>query len=168
MLDQASPHSLIFDGVSAVREDVRIELAAQAARYGLRAREPATLAAAIGRPLPERIGETLGGVARLGPDEWFARLPVGQTLPDCSGAPVSVVELSARNIGIAVDGPSAARLIGAGCPLDLERMAVGRATRTVFETVEILLWREGESHFHIDVWRSFAPWLWHALISSRA
>jgi sarcosine oxidase subunit gamma len=53
--------------------------------------------------------------------------------------------------------------LASGCPLDLERFAVGRATRTVFETVEVIVWREAADRFRVFVWRSFAPWLWHAL-----
>jgi sarcosine oxidase, subunit gamma len=50
-----------------------------------------------------------------------------------------------------------------GCPQDLDRFAVGKASRTIFETVEIILIREDEHQFHIEVWRSFASWLWTAL-----
>ena len=53
-----------------------------------------------------------------------------------------------------------------GCPLDLERMAVGRGARTIFETVEIVVMKRGAEKFHIEVWRSFAPWLWAALVAA--
>jgi sarcosine oxidase subunit gamma len=53
-----------------------------------------------------------------------------------------------------------------GCPLDLDRFVVGRATRTIYETVEIILIRETEDRFHVEVWRSFASWLWTALTTT--
>jgi sarcosine oxidase subunit gamma len=33
----------------------------------------------------------------------------------------------------------------------------------VFETVEIQIWAMAPDRFHVEVWRSFAPWLWQAL-----
>ena len=33
------------------------------------------------------------------------------------------------------------------------------ATRTLFDKVEIVLWRRAEATFHVDIWRSFAPFL---------
>jgi sarcosine oxidase subunit gamma len=29
--------------------------------------------------------------------------------------------------------------------------------------VEVIVWREAADLFRVFVWRSFAPWLWHAL-----
>ncbi|HZU64815.1 MAG TPA: sarcosine oxidase gamma subunit [Novosphingobium sp.] len=143
-----------------------IAQAPAATRWSLRARDPDVLAGLIGRALPQKIGETLHGIAKLGPDEWYALLPADEALPDGAGLPVCVVDVSSRAIGIRVEGQGAADIIGAGCPLDIAAIAPGRATRTVFETVEIVLWRESETRFHIEVWRSFAPWLWNALIAS--
>lgn len=135
------------------------------ARYSLRARDAGLLAETLGRALPARIGEVLDDVIRLGPDEWLALLPAGTALPTGAGLPLSVVDVSARAVGFSVEGPGAAALVATGCPLDIERMAVGRATRTLFETVEIVLWRQSETRFRIDCWRSFAPWLWAALVA---
>lgn len=142
----------------------RLSVVGSLVRYSLRARDPALLEAETGLTLPRRIGETVPGIACLGPDEWYALLPDALNLPSETAGPFSIVDVTSRAIGIAVDGPGAAALIGTGCPLDLERMVPGRATRTVFETVEIVLWRESETRFHIEVWRSFAPWLWAALV----
>jgi sarcosine oxidase subunit gamma len=49
---------------------------------------------------------------------------------------------------------------------DLDRFAVGRATRTIFETVEVILIREDADRFQVEVWRSFADWLWTALTTA--
>lgn len=157
---------LAMPGEPLAGNGARISPAPQLTRYSLRARDPAMLEAKTGLTLPRRIGDTAAGIACLGPDEWYALLPEELVLPADADGPYSIVEVSSRAIGIVVEGPGAATLIGAGCPLDLERMAPGRATRTVFETVEIVLWREHETRFHIEVWRSFAPWLWAALAAS--
>lgn len=140
--------------------------AAPAVRFVLRARDPAQLAALIGRALPARIGETCDGIAMLGPDEYYARLPADTVLPRGDGAALSIVEVSSRAIGISLNGARAAEVLGAGCPLDLDHFAIGRTTRTLFETVEMIVSREAEDRFHIEVWRSFAPWLWQAFAAA--
>jgi sarcosine oxidase, subunit gamma len=77
------------------------------------------------------------------------------------GTAHSLVDVSHRQIGLVASGPGAARVLNAGCPLDLDLKAfpVGFATRTLFYKVEIVLWRRAETTFHVDVWRSFAPHL---------
>jgi len=145
---------------------VRVSMAPAASRYSLRAREAAVLERVAGLALPVAIGETRGGVMRLGPDEWYARLPADAALAEGEGEPVSVVDVSSRSVGMIIEGPRATALLMAGCPLDLETFAVGRATRTVFELVEIIVWREDVDRFDVDVWRSFAPWLWGALAAA--
>jgi len=37
------------------------------------------------------------------------------------------------------------------------------ATRTMFMKADIVLWRTGAETFHIEVWRSFAPYVWSLL-----
>jgi sarcosine oxidase, subunit gamma len=113
--------------------------------------------------VPKKIGETEGGIACLGPNEWFLRADADAKIPMGAGLPVAVTNVSERSIGILVEGARAAELIMSGCPQDLDHFAVGKASRTIFETVEIILIREAEDRFHIEVWRSFAPWLWTAL-----
>ncbi len=142
---------------------VTLSPAAPHSRWSLRARDPALLGSALGRALPDRIGTVLDGIARLGPDEWYALLEAGTALPVLTGLPVSVVDVSARALGFTVSGEGARLALERGCPLDLARLAPGSATRTVFETVEIQVWPTAPDAFHIEVWRSFAPWLWHAL-----
>lgn len=129
------------------------------ARYSLRARDAAVLAGVIGRELPAKIGTTVGPIACLGPDEWLLRLPVGETVATGEGQPVSVVDISERSVGYVLEGPRAIEVIEAGCPRDVRKLAVGAAVRTVWEGVEILLFREAEQRYVVEVWRSFAPWL---------
>jgi len=147
---------------------VKIALAQPMARFSLRARQAQALETVLGIKLPKRIGETEGGAACLGPDEWLLRAPLGTSLATGAGLPVAITEVSERSVCLIVEGARAAEVIAAGCPLDLDRFAPGRATRTVFETVEIILLRTGEDRFEVEVWRSFAPWLRTALETAAA
>ena len=151
-----------------VHPGVTISAAAPMRRYALRARDPAALASVTGMALPARIGETAGGIAFLGPDEYYARLPVDTILPDGAGQPVSIVDISARAVGIVLEGERAIDVLAAGCPLDLVKWPIGRTSRTIFETVEIIITREAEARWHVEVWRSFAPWLWAAFSAAAA
>jgi sarcosine oxidase, subunit gamma len=154
------------DPVSAVpfsAPGVTLSLAGPMSRYSLRARDAKILEKAIKGKLPQKIGTTLGGIACLGPDEWLMRGPVGAAAPLGEGLPIAVIDVSERSICLVLEGPLAAETLMSGCPLDLDRFAVGRATRTIYETVEIIIIRDGEDRFHIEVWHSFAPWLWTAL-----
>lgn len=142
---------------------VMVALAPTAPRFSLRGRV-SDLAPFTKVSLPGRIGdarEQAGELAiMLGPDEW---LLVGAVSGDGAGQPVSITEVSERQVGLDVTGPRAAELLMSGCPLDLERMGVGRGTRTIYETVEIVVIRRASDAFRLEVWRSFAPWLWVAL-----
>ena len=132
-------------------------------RYSLRG-EVVALQAFTAVPLPSKIGDVsdhaAGMAIMLGPDEW---LLIGAIKGDGAGQPVSITEITERQIGITLKGPRAAEILMSGCPLDLERMAAGCGTRTIYETVEIVVMKRGAEQFHIEVWRSFAPWLWAAL-----
>ena len=134
-------------------------------RYSLRG-EAAALQAFTTVPLPNKIGDVsehgAGTAIMLGPDEW---LLIGAIIGDGAVQPVSITEITERQIGITLEGPRAAEILMSGCPLDLERMPVGRGTRTIYETVEIVVIKRGAEQFHIEVWRSFAPWLWAAFVA---
>jgi sarcosine oxidase, subunit gamma len=161
-----SAADLALPAEALTADGVQLSLAGDHARFSLRARNAAVLEGLLGRKLPAKIGESLDGIACLGPDEWYALFPSGTALPLGEGLPVSVTEVSSRALGFVVEGPRAVELITSGCPLDVAKFPIGRATRTVFETVEIVVWRTGEARFHLEVWRSFAPWLWHALAAA--
>ena len=86
--------------------------------------------------------------------------PLGEMLESVlDGTAHSLVDISHRQIGLIVSRPAAARVLNAGCPLDLDLAAfpIGVATRTLFDKAEIVLWRRAATAFHIEVWRSFAP-----------
>lgn len=143
-------------------------------RLSLRARgDLGPLGAALGVALPTRIGETAGTdirLACLGPDDWIITAPAGEVarLQSACAAiyadhPHSLVDISGREVSFAVAGPRAAELLTLGCPRDIDSIAIGEARRTVMDGVTVVLWRDGENSFRIDVWNSFAPWLLHLL-----
>ncbi len=148
--------------------------AAAASRFILRGAEAVRVAGgmAFGVEPPSRLGpagESEGRAALwLGPDEWLL-IADGADAADIvamlesvlEGTAHSLVDVSHRQIGLIASGPAAARVLNAGCPLDLDLKAfpVGFATRTLFDKVEIVLWRRAETSFHIEIWRSFAPFL---------
>jgi sarcosine oxidase subunit gamma len=145
-----------------------------AARFILRGGEAVRVACgmAFGVDPPSRLGpagESEGRAALgLGPDEWLLiadgsnAADIGATLDSVlEGTAHSLVDISHRQIGVIASGPAAARVLNAGCPLDLDPHAfpVGFATRTLFDKIEVVLWRRAETTFHVEVWRSFAPHL---------
>lgn len=147
-------------------QGVTISLAPPMARFSLRARQGQALETLLGVKVPKKIGAVEGGIACLGPDEWLLRAAPGTTMATSTGLPVAITDISERAVCLTVEGLRAPQLIMAGCPLDLDHFAVGRATRTVFETVEIIVIREAGDRFQIEVWRSFADWLWTALTTA--
>jgi sarcosine oxidase subunit gamma len=138
-----------------------------AARIALRLADREAAAAALGLDLPTRIGTRAVAGERsalcLGPDEWVVEAPAADdaltaTLADlATRAPLSAVEVSDREITLALEGPGVLDLLATGCPRDLAKLPVGDGTRTVFDTVQVVLTREAEDRFHLTVWRSFAP-----------
>lgn len=153
------------------------------ARFVFRGREAAIGPAgeAFGTALPLRRGAySIAGdriAIWLGPDEWLLLVP-GAADPApitaaieaaTAGVPHSLVDVSHRQLCIEVSGPEAAKVLNAGCPLDLSVTAfpVGTATRTVLAKAEIVLARTGPDVFHIEVWRSFSAYVWNYLDEAR-
>jgi sarcosine oxidase, subunit gamma len=145
-----------------------------AARFILRGAEAVRVACGMvfGAEPPTRLGPAGEGAGRaalwLGPDEWLliAESADAAAIADVlesvlEGTAHSLVDVSHRQIGLIANGPAAARVLNAGCPLDLDHKTfpVGFATRTLFDKMEIVLWRRAEATFQTEVWRSFAPFL---------
>jgi sarcosine oxidase subunit gamma len=145
-----------------------------AARFILRGAEAVRLACGMvfGAEPPSQLGPAGEGAGRaalwLGPDEWLLiadsadAAGVAEVLESVlEGTAHSLVDVSHRQIGLIASGPAAARVLNAGCPLDLDLRAfpVGFATRTLFDKAEIVLWRRAQATFHVEVWRSLAPYL---------
>jgi sarcosine oxidase subunit gamma len=139
-----------------------------ATRISVRLADREAAATALGLDLPSRIGSRAAAGKRtalcLGPDEWLIEAPAADaaalaaTLADlATRLPMSAVEVSDREITYRLEGPAVLDLLATGCPLDLAKMPTGNGTRTVFDTVQVVLTREAEDRFHLTVWRSFAP-----------
>jgi sarcosine oxidase subunit gamma len=155
---------------------VRLTLLPEAARFSLRAREGdlAAAASAFGAALPARIGQTASAGPRsalcLGPDEW-----VLHTVADdaealqhafaaiAGAAPHSLTDISDRERAISVSGPQAADLLSTSCPRDPTAIPVGEGTRTIFDTVPMVMVREAEDSYRIEVWCSYLPHVWALL-----
>ncbi len=150
--------------------DVAVAVLPPVARFNLRI-VPADLAAAskaFGVTLPGKVGQgaSKGGRAAycLGPDEWLLHAPEGEQTGIVATfakartkTPHSLTVLSDRGLSIAITGSRAAELLSVACPLDLSRMAPSAAKRTVFDSAQVVLIRDGADAFRIEVWRSFSP-----------
>lgn len=149
-----------------VAKGVTISLAVPMKRYSLRARSAQALETLLNVKVPSKIGATEGRIACLGPDEWLFRGEACAAMPTGAGLSVAITDVSERSICLVVEGPRADELLMSGCPLDLDNFAVGRAMRTIYETVEVIIIRDAEGRFQVEVWRSFALWLWSALTTA--
>ncbi|WP_406240108.1 sarcosine oxidase subunit gamma (plasmid) [Acetobacter orientalis] len=139
-------------------------------RLILQGRQPALQAAcgALGVEIvPEMLctAEGAGGhVLRVGPFE-LALQPTGDGLAPLEAAlaalPHSLVDVSDRNVSYTLQGWQAADILAALCPLDFSLAAfpVGMATRSILDKAGALIWRTADQTFHIEVWRSFAPYV---------
>ena len=129
---------------------------------------PVTEAFGVAPPTRPMASAASGERAALwqGPDEWLLLAEDGADLfgkleAALSGVFHTLVDVSHRNVGLAVEGPGAARLLSAGCwlDLDLRGFPVGMATRTMLVKAEIGLWRVREDLFRVETLRSFAPYV---------
>lgn len=160
----------------------RVTFAPLAARFILRGGDGvrARAGAKFGIVPPTRPCSTAQAGGRgaiwLGPDEWLliADSEDPRDIADAlacalSSEPHSLVDVSHRQVGLSLTGGGSRRLLSAGCPLDLRSKAFppGRAMRTVFAKAEIVVWRQAEERFRIEVWRSFADYVL-ALLSEAA
>jgi sarcosine oxidase subunit gamma len=128
------------------------------------------LGAAFGVALPSRplTAATRGARAALwlGPDEWLllaedaAAASLIPALEAARGAAAaSITDISDRQVGLELTGPSVPELLAEGCPLDLGTFAIDGCTRTLFGKVEIVLWRRSLARWRVEVARSFAAHL---------
>ena len=136
---------------------------------------PEVLAAAsdaFSLQLPREACRAAEGDARaalwLGPDEqlllvqqsdWEATM-VALTRR-LAGLPHALVDISQRQVALQVAAPHVADTLSAGCPLDLhpDAFPIGMCTRTLFFKAPIVLWRTAADAFHLEVWRSFVPYV---------
>jgi sarcosine oxidase subunit gamma len=104
----------------------------------------------------------------LGPDEQLLLAPDDEVgtieaalARALQGHAYSLVDVSHRQVGMAIHGPHAEWLLQSLCPLplNLRDFPAGMCTRTVFAKAEVVLWRPAEQVFRLEVWRSFGPYV---------
>jgi len=141
----------VFQGAAAAR-------AAAGRAFGVALPEDACRANAAG----ERAALWLGPEEHLllAPDGSQARIAAELGIA-LAGIPHSLVDVSQRQVALAVAGPVAREQLASGCPLDLdpEAFPVGMCTRTLFGKAEALLWRRSAEEYHLEVGRSFADYV---------
>lgn len=170
------PQTIGSQAVEAMTGPVEISFQDSKARLSLRiARENLDQASAIfGFEIPSTIHGYVeeGGRAALclGPDEWLIYAPeaekgdlIGKFADIYATCPHSLTDISDRQVSIEIKGDEAANLLSIACPRDLRQLKTGSGTRTLFDSVEIVLSRHGEDHFELEVWRSFLPHVWALL-----
>lgn len=149
----------------------RVTLGKPVVRYSLRARgDLSALNDALGMALSTEIGSCMQSegleVLCLGPDEWLilanakraGKLAAGFAQA-AENQPLSLVDISAREITFEISGPNASDLMTIGCPRNIEAFPIGSARRTVFDGASVILWRDAPDRFRLDVWNSFAPYV---------
>lgn len=127
-----------------------------------------------GADLPASIGgqvSTSGRIATcIGPDEWYLIAPLAdQESIEAGFAGLyvtiihSLVYVGHREVGIAVEGPEAVLALQSCIAFDVGAMPVGTGCRTIIDKAQIILLRDAEDRFRIEVWHSFADHVWHLL-----
>jgi sarcosine oxidase subunit gamma len=126
----------------------------------------------FGLAMPEAAcrAESAAGRAALwlGPDERLLLAPdglqdvlAGELESAIGSLPHSLVDVSDRQVALAISGPAARDLLAYGCPLDLDDSAfpVGMCTRTVLARADVILWRPSPEEYHLETARSFAGYV---------
>lgn len=169
-ISSLTPGILVRTGAATV------SIEATQGRLSLRAggADLAAVGVALGVTLPERIGQRAAAgsveVLALGPDEWVILVPESQVaglIAACHAIqadhPHSLVDISGREVTVLIEGPRAAELLTLGCPRDIDGIGVGEGRRTLFDGATVVLWRDADDRFRMDIWNSFAGHLGHLL-----
>jgi len=172
----------LLAAMSAGGGTVEAAVAPPRAKFALRCRSETVATAGrafkVALPLDACRAAVAGDRAALwlGPDEWLLLAAEGDAdalardlAAVLAGTHHSLVDVGHRSCGFTVQGPQAASLINHGCPLDLSDASfpVGMCTRTLFEKSEIVLWRVDKHAYHVEIERSFAPYVWNMLREAR-
>ncbi|MBB4063039.1 sarcosine oxidase subunit gamma [Gellertiella hungarica] len=160
----------VLDGMHGGSAVARLTPAAPASRISLRAPaasvEALSGALAVALPVKPKTSASANGRHALwiGPDEWLIIDESGADLvaeAGKSGALHSAADVSHRNTAVIVSGPKADVAINAGCPQDLSLaiFPVGACSRTLVGKAEVVLYRTAADTFRVEVWRSFAAYV---------
>lgn len=162
-------------------KDIAVRILAPTTRFSLRLRVSPHAPATVGdfhfdQPINRyaQIGDRWS--ARLGPDEWLiggaeadADVIQNEVETALDNSAHSLVDISHRSVAFAIAGAQAAAALNAGCPLDLHdsMFPSGAATRTLLGKAEIVLIRPTqEPLYHVECWRSFAPYVHGFLVEA--
>jgi sarcosine oxidase subunit gamma len=80
-----------------------------------------------------------------------------------SDTPHSLVDISDRECAIAISGDQAVALLSTSCPRDLAAIPAGSGARTIFDTVPVILFKDSETEYRLECWRSYLPHVWGLL-----
>ncbi len=162
-------------------DPVSIRFSAASARFSLRgaAELAERFESVLGLALPVRIGARSEGAGLealcLSPDEWIVQsdtIQAGTIAGELAGlygaTPHSLVDIADRDLTLHLSGTKTALLLSVGCPRNLARMTAGTGMRTVFDSVQVILWRDTLDAFRMDVARSYAPHVHTLLVSAKA
>ena len=134
----------------------------------------------LGLSLPVRPNRTASRTGLhalwLGPDEWALRMPI-ERVTECAAElhdvlaeqHAAVVDVSDRSTLLRFSGANARNVLASGCPLDLHSRAFrpGRCARSLYLKAGILIHQvDAVPTYDIQVQRSVAEYLWHALIEA--
>lgn len=169
-------HPLLGRALPGAQTRVSIRPVEDCARFILRI-DPLNLAAASaiwGATLPPTIGGLVANSGRIatciGPDEWYLIAPLSEQDVIESGFAAlyastihSLVDVGHREVGIAIEGPEAVLALQASIAFDIAAMPVGSGCRTIIDRVQIILLREEQDRFRIEVWHSFSDHVWNLL-----
>ncbi|WP_454629992.1 sarcosine oxidase subunit gamma [Bradyrhizobium cenepequi] len=135
---------------------------------------------AFGVELPQTVNRFSQAGGRkaywLGPDEWLLEA-IGEDPSELfsmiaeklASHSCSLVDVSHRSDSMEIRGPMSEYVLNHGCPLELSERAfsIGMCTRTILGKSPIVLSRTEREVFHLDVWRSFLPYVWLLLDEAR-
>jgi sarcosine oxidase subunit gamma len=144
------------------------------ARFVLQGGAAARAAAgrAFGFALPEAACRARAAGERaalwLGPDEHLLLAPASaasrvQAELEIALADIahSLVDVSHRQVAIALHGARARELLACGCPLDLddEAFPTDACARTLLGKAEVVVWRRSAEEYHLETGRSFSGYV---------
>ena len=168
------PEDLMLDGPT--QGPVELTLLPETTRLALRLdpERASAVSKGLGFDLPVDIGDIAGTDGRsalcLGPDEWV--LHVGEDGKDtveqafasiADDLPHSLVDITDRDVTIALEGEDSPVMLSAACPFNVQSLAVGSGKRTLFDNAQIVLYRDADKSFRLEVARSLAPHVWGLL-----
>lgn len=170
-------HPLVGRTLPGSQTRVSIRPAEDCARFILRI-DPQKLGAAStvwGFDLPPVIGGLVSASGRIatciGPDEWYLMAPpteqdaIESAFADLYATTLhSLVDIGHREVGIVVEGPEAVLALQSSIAFDIAAMPVCSGCRTIIDRVQIILLREGQDHFRVEVWHSFSDHVWNLLV----